>query len=171
MGTNSQREKGKRSSAGRIGEDGQELVEFALALVVLLMLMLGIFWFARGYNVHETITRAAREGARVAAMPLSHAVSSSDAYPDSKFVFDNNIAPVLTSGHLDPAGVENYQMVVRWVSQLEANDPAAQCGVVVSFDYPFTFFIPFTSLRLATVPLHTQVQMRRESQPTDGTCG
>src|SRR5260370_15672691 len=50
----------------RRGERGAELVEMAFALPILLTLLLGIIWFARAYNIYETMTRAARAGARVA---------------------------------------------------------------------------------------------------------
>ena len=44
-------------------------MEMALALPLLLTLLIGIFWGSRAYNIYETITRAAREGARVAVAP------------------------------------------------------------------------------------------------------
>ncbi len=50
----------------RSGERGAELVEMAFVLPLLLTLLIGVFWAARAYNIYETITRAAREGARVA---------------------------------------------------------------------------------------------------------
>jgi Flp pilus assembly protein TadG len=50
-------------------EAGAELVEAAIVIPLLLMLLLGIFWMGRAYNVYETITRAAREGARYAVLP------------------------------------------------------------------------------------------------------
>jgi len=49
--------------AGR-GEAGQALVEVAIALPILLALLVGIFEFARAYNIQQVITNAAREGAR-----------------------------------------------------------------------------------------------------------
>src|SRR5215470_15150057 len=47
-------------------ERGVELVEFAFILPLLLTLLIGIFWVGRAYNVYQTITRAAREGAQTA---------------------------------------------------------------------------------------------------------
>ena len=41
----------------------------ALILQVLLMLLIGLFWVGRACHVYGTITRAAREGARVAIAP------------------------------------------------------------------------------------------------------
>jgi Flp pilus assembly protein TadG len=47
-----------------LGDAGQALVEMAIALPILLALLVGIFEFARAYNVQQVITNAAREGAR-----------------------------------------------------------------------------------------------------------
>ena len=51
-----------RRAAGR--EAGQELVEFALILPLLLLLFLGIIEFGRAILAYNTIANAAREGAR-----------------------------------------------------------------------------------------------------------
>lgn len=45
------------------------MVEMAIALPILLALLVGIFEFARAYNVKQVITNAAREGAREAVLP------------------------------------------------------------------------------------------------------
>ncbi len=41
---------------------------------------------------------------------------------------------------------------------------AAECGVSVSFQYPYKFWLPFTSLNQQQVFLRAQAQMRAESQ-------
>jgi Flp pilus assembly protein TadG len=41
----------------------------ALALPILLLLLVGIFEFARAYSIKQTIVNAAREGARQAVLP------------------------------------------------------------------------------------------------------
>jgi TadE-like protein len=46
-------------------ERGQAIVEFALVLPVLLLLLLGVIFFARAYNLQQVLSGAAREGARV----------------------------------------------------------------------------------------------------------
>lgn len=47
-------------------ERGQSLVEFALVLPVLLLLFMGILDFGRAVYAYNTLSNAAREGARVA---------------------------------------------------------------------------------------------------------
>src|SRR6266849_513213 len=50
-------------------ERGAELVEAALVFPLLLALIVGGFWLGRAYNIYESMTRAAREGARFALAP------------------------------------------------------------------------------------------------------
>jgi Flp pilus assembly protein TadG len=45
-----------------------------------------------------------------------------------------------------------------------ANGGAGECGISVSFQYPFEFWLPFTSLENRTVNLRAQAQMRAETQ-------
>lgn len=49
-------------------EEGQGLVEFALVLPILLLFLLGIVEFGWLFNARISLTSAAREGARVAAV-------------------------------------------------------------------------------------------------------
>jgi hypothetical protein len=46
-----------------------ELVEFAIVMPLLCMVLFGMFWFGRAFNIYETLTRAAREGAAYGARP------------------------------------------------------------------------------------------------------
>ncbi len=46
------------------GTVGSEIAEAALVLPIFFMIMLGIYWFGRAFNVYATINHAAREGAR-----------------------------------------------------------------------------------------------------------
>jgi len=167
----------QRVSAGQTiargsAEKGAEVLEFAVVLTVLLSLLFGIFTMARAYNIYQTITRAAREGARAAVLPSSAATGG--AYMDASgvsqansTVFQNYIAPALRAANLDPNRVANYSEQVSW---LDAGDPSQQCGVKISFQYPYTLFLPMLKSNLTTIQLGTNVQMRRENQPSDGTC-
>jgi Flp pilus assembly protein TadG len=44
------------------------------------------------------------------------------------------------------------------------NGGAGECGISVSFQYPFQFWLPFTSLNKSTVNIRAQAQMRAETQ-------
>src|SRR6266567_4836787 len=84
------------------GEKGVELVEAAFVLPVLLMMLLGIIWMGRGYMIYETITRAAREGARYEVLPSCVSCGnapldapSSTCLGKSTSTFQNYVAPAL----------------------------------------------------------------------------
>jgi Flp pilus assembly protein TadG len=53
-------------------ESGQELVEYAMILPLLLVLLVGIIEFSIVIFSYETIANAAREGARIAIIPASN---------------------------------------------------------------------------------------------------
>ena len=53
-------------------EKGASAVEFALILPILVILVFGIFEFGIAFNNYITITHAAREGARLAAVDLNN---------------------------------------------------------------------------------------------------
>ena len=60
-------------------DGGAAAVEFALMLPLLLLLLFGIIDFGRALNAQITITQAAREGARLAALNLPNVTSRTQA--------------------------------------------------------------------------------------------
>lgn len=156
-------------------ETGAELVEAALILPVLLTLLFGIFWIGRAYNVYQTITRAAREGARFAAAPSC--ATCGNAFPtsgDIRTVVQNS----LTASSLDIRAVKNTapctngttgcdcpanDICIQTNTPLDPNDPLSNRvpGVIISFGYPFQLVLPFTRLG-QTITISTQVQTRQE---------
>ena len=50
-------------------DKGAELIEFALVFPLLLLVMVGIMDFGLLFQRYETVTNAAREGARIAVLP------------------------------------------------------------------------------------------------------
>jgi Flp pilus assembly protein TadG len=61
----------RRGGRGARREDGQALVEFALAIPFLLLLLTAILQFGSVYNQYEALTDAARTGARALALGYS----------------------------------------------------------------------------------------------------
>lgn len=140
-----------------VKESGAELFEFALVSIPLFMLLLGIVWMGRAYNVYETITRAAREGARYAVAPTCATCGNA---PPSASSVQTVVDGALTAGSLDPTKKTSYSFQTGVT--LNSGDNPTETGVVVSFSYPVTFAIPFTSLNASTITISTQVQMRQE---------
>ena len=69
----------RRACGGAARERGAAAVEFALLLPVLLLLVFGIIDFGRALNAQITLTQAAREGARLAAVGQPNVVGRTQA--------------------------------------------------------------------------------------------
>ncbi|GAH83835.1 unnamed protein product [marine sediment metagenome] len=67
-------------------EKGASAVEFAIILPILIILVFGIVQFGIAFNNYITITHAAREGARIAAVDLNN--------PDLKNIIIERAYPV-----------------------------------------------------------------------------
>ena len=97
---------------------GQALVEFALVLPLVLVLVISVFEFARAWNIHQVITDAAREGARIAVVgsandkdaatiqgeieaSVENALALAAVDPDDATITYNNLA----AGRGEPATV------------------------------------------------------------------
>lgn len=147
------------SESSRLRERGAEVVEAALVLPLLLTLLIGIFWAARAYNIYETLTRAAREGARVAVVPTCATCGNSFPAATSVQTAINN---VLTSAGMNTSGggitinIQQHQQL-----NLDPNNPTA-AWTIVSITYPYQFTLPFTNLNASTINISTQVQMLEE---------
>src|SRR5215467_16106012 len=90
-----------RRKLRRVRNCGAELVEMALVLPLLLTLLIGVFWAARAYNIYETITRAAREGARVAVAPTC--ATCGNSFPSTTTI-QTAVTNVLTSAGMNTSG-------------------------------------------------------------------
>ena len=128
-------------------EFGAELVEFAFVLPLLLMLIFGIFWFSRAYNVYETITRAAREGARVGAVPSC--ATCGNAFPTSATI-QTAVNNIMTAENVNPAGAGvSVNIQQHQALGLDPLNPAAQ-WTVITIGYPYKFTLPFISFTYTT---------------------
>ena len=162
--------------------EAAEIAEAALVMPVVFMFLLGIIWFGRAFNIYSTITQAAQQGAIVAARPTC-------ATCGSTFAFDTTVATAVTSvmqaSSLDPTRIKsgitqpgctassNIQICRQVIlnSTTAGSPPQACtagtqsqiCGVTVSFQYPFQFYLPFTSLNLSEIVLNAQGQSRMEN--------
>jgi hypothetical protein len=173
--------------------DGQEIAEVALVLPVVFMLLLGIVWFGRAFNIYSTITQAAQQGAITAARPVCATCSTTGGWNGTEFPNDttvgNTINAVMQASSIDPTKIPaNSNPPTPTFCPSPPNPPGAcsgtniticrevllnytigtppppsQCGVIVSFQYPFQFYLPFTSLNLKQITLSAQAQSRMEN--------
>jgi Flp pilus assembly protein TadG len=133
---------------------GQSLVEFAIVVVMLLLLVVGICEFGRAWNIYQIITNAAREGARLAALPAGF-TSAGDV--------QNRITSYLTAGGLN-AGQATISIGGAGVD----GGTGTQVSIAVSYPYQFVYVGPVIRLINAgataggAVTIQTQVVMRNE---------
>ena len=136
---------------------GAVVLEAALVLPLLLMLLIGMIWLGRAYNVAQTMTRAAREGARFAVIPSC--ATCGNSYPADSQV-RAMVDASLSASSLNPTRVTGYTLQRGVV--LNPGSAFPETGVAVSFSYPFQLVVPFTSANMTTIAIQTHVQMRQE---------
>jgi len=162
--------------------DGSQVAEAAAVMPVMFLIFLGIFWFGRAYNIYATINHAAREGARAAAVGSCATCGNTPLNGDQigQVVANAMLAskldplratPLMPSyNHCDgtPASCQQPpsgypQMCIYNSVVLNApNSGPPSCGVAISFQYPYQFYLPFSSLGGQAIQLKAQVQMAGE---------
>jgi len=160
--------------------DAAEIAEAALVLPIVFMMLLGIYWFGRALNTYETINHAAIEATRAVTL-YSCATCGNASTPSNAgavvqqvlqaSALDPNLATVIAGETVTgcaggtvacpstPVGSSSGNICVY--TNVQIGSPGT-CGVSVSFQYPYQFYFPFTSLDLQKLELKTRVQMRGE---------
>ncbi len=174
------------------GVEGAEIAEAAVVLPLVFMFLLGIVWFGRAFNIYSTITQAAQQGAVTAARPTCGTCGSLCGWGSTNFpcnaTVDSAVFSVLNASSLDTSQIMLHapstalppctlpppappggcspsasQITICRSVVLNSLSTPQQCGVVVSFQYPFQFYLPFTSLSLQQINLTAQAQSRMEN--------
>jgi Flp pilus assembly protein TadG len=135
-----------------LGDAGQALIEMAIALPILLALLVGIFEFARAYNVQQVITNAAREGAREGVVVIGTLAEIQDS------------ATARANNRLSDASISSATVNVSCPGGCNTG---AALTVTVAVDYTFVFIGPVLSLFSSgfgarTISLSSTSTMRRE---------
>jgi Flp pilus assembly protein TadG len=136
------------------GERGAELIEFALVLPLFLFVTAGIVDFGFVFQQYNVVTNAAREGARLAAVPNS-----------TRDAVQNRVNAYVKAGGLmaDPT------TEVAPVNIATVPGGPVYRGVRVKVSYPCQFMVvgalaSFFGGPLGAPTLHAQATMRHESQ-------
>jgi Flp pilus assembly protein TadG len=164
---------------------GAEIAEAAAVLPVMFMILIGIFWFGQAFSIYGTITRAAQDGARAAVAPYCTTCSTTNSPSLNAY---NAIQADMAAAHLNvsnivpltsytnPAPVDcssgntvtctnNGNVCIQMHVKLsQTSGTGAVCGAEVSFEYPYTFWLPFTSLNKQTIQMPAVAQVRMEAQ-------
>jgi hypothetical protein len=120
----------RRPSHRQHDERGAAAVEFAIVLPILIVLVFGIVEFSIAYNRQQGLHAAAREGARVAALPQT---SSSDVV---ERVHD------ALSGVLSDEDIDDATISVTPSATQPCNNQAPGTHVVVSVEIEHPISIP-----------------------------
>jgi Flp pilus assembly protein TadG len=169
-----------------------EIAEAALVLPLVFMFLLGIVWFGRAFNIYSTIQQAAQQGALAAARPSCASPTCGNNFGGGAAV-DTAVAAVMQASSVDLTQIvaggsasgpcspsPTYKITV--CQQVELNSypatspptacpsltpatptPSQICGVLVTFQYKYKSYLPFTSLNLSTIKLTAQAQTRMEN--------
>ena len=131
-------------------EKGQNLVEFALVVPLLLLLVIGIAEFGRAWMVKNILTGAAREAVRMAAVPAPAGMDNATWNAAINARADNILK---SAGITVPAGK---------IKVFLGGGTFEPVVVTVDYDFPVVIagFIP--GLDCTTIPLSSTTTMRRE---------
>lgn len=163
---------------------GTEIAEAAAVLPLMFLFMMGIFWFGQAFSIYGAITRAAEDGARAGAAPYCATCTITNS-PATNAV--NAVNASLLASKLDPtkipvpsspptftacsgatnacATVSGSNVCVQQSVQISnTSGGSTVCGVSVSFQYPFQFWLPFTSLNKQRILLNASARVRMETQ-------
>jgi Flp pilus assembly protein TadG len=179
----------RKTAQQLLGETrGAEIAEAAAVLPLMFTMILGIFWFGQAFRIYGTITRAAQEGARAAAAPpcttcvvatlpatnatnaVQGALAAAHLDPGQVVPLGSYVTPALfdcTSGAsvaCQNVGTPASNVCVQTRVRLSAPGPSGTvCGVSVSFDYPYQFWLPFTTLNKQRIKIQATARVRLET--------
>jgi Flp pilus assembly protein TadG len=120
---------------------GSQIVEFAVALPLLLVMVVGIFDFGNAYNIKQKVTNVAREAARMgASQPTGDLTQPS---PASILEIRDMVSSALQAGRLSDCGLGTTAAVAggaatpwKWTFTTSCGTPG---NVVLSVDRGYVF--------------------------------
>jgi Flp pilus assembly protein TadG len=168
---------------------GAEIAEAAAVLPLMFMILIGIFWFGQAFSMYGTITRAAQDGVRAGVAPYCttctpgsnsqnqnafNAVQASmsaakldvtkAAYPSSIPALNSCSSGVSVACASGITGNTNNVCIQSQVLMSSTPSQGGVCGISVSFQYPFQFWLPFTSLNKQKIWVMASAHARVENQ-------
>lgn len=157
----------QRSRNSYHGERGADIFEAALVLPLVLTIIFAMYSFGRGWDVYQTMTRAAREGVRQAVTTdCAMCADGGMEYQPSSYIQNSVVFPALQAAGLHTNNSVLVNSYHQGITTLDATGNV--CGAYITFSYPYQLKLPFLTTTITTITLTTRVQMRLESQPS--TC-
>jgi hypothetical protein len=136
-----------RLSAGAVSDRGSQIVEFAVALPLLVVFVVGIFDFSGAFTQKQKLTNAARDAARAAAAdPITDICASCSGIPvsvqDAFYTIDNFLIAnqINDCGIAPPAGSMQPQPTPStWKFQVAGSGlngcPSAGLTIIINRGY------------------------------------
>ncbi len=164
---------------------GSEIAEAAAVLPLMFMVLLGIFWFGQAFSIYGAITRAAQEGARAGSVPYCVTCNSPNTPAQNAA---SAVQVALQNSRLDPTqarrpapvpvlyscsdgttavlcgGSSSNFCIQTPVEITNTLGATGLCGVSVSLQYPFRFWLPFTSINNQTIWISASARVRSENR-------
>ncbi len=152
----------KRSISWFASQDvGAQIAEFAAVAPLLVMVIFGILWFGRAFNIYTTVNHAVRNAAQAAA--TRSCASCGNTFPTTGSVETDVIDPILSASHLDPAQKQNFT-IVHGVIENPSSSPRVT-GAKVTLSYPYNFKLNgITCCPVALTPLTLGVTINAQAQ-------
>jgi Flp pilus assembly protein TadG len=130
------------------GEQGAQLVEFAVSLPLLVLFVVGIFDFSNAFTLKQKLTNIARDAARVAARDPANDLQSTSGPPLSVRDAFQDIDLYLLANNLNDCAVANPTVTapLTWTYTGTTNCPPG--GLVITINRGYYF--PLTGASLPT---------------------
>lgn len=141
-------------------DSGVEIAEAAFVLPLVFLLIFGILWLGRAFNIYTTLNRAAQEAAATGAMQTPASLGNTLA--DQGYVTTNVINPILAAAHLDTTKVNVTQFDQNAVL---SSGPPEELGTIVTITYPYAFKLNgITCCPLTLTPITSGITLTAHAQ-------
>jgi Flp pilus assembly protein TadG len=90
-------------------DQGAQIAEFAAVVPMLVMMIFGILWFGRAFNIYTTVNRATRSAAEAAALHTCATCGNGTTSRDD--ILTNVVDPILAASHLAPPDNADFDVV------------------------------------------------------------
>lgn len=121
--------------------EGSELLEFALALPLILVMLVGLLDFAQAYHVKQVLANAAREGARVAISEPRAGLTGSGSPPDTVQSVKDDVTTYIQNAGINTSFINANATAasnLTWTYYTTTNCPSGTCGLKLEMNYQIT---------------------------------
>lgn len=162
-------------------EQGQAIVEFALIMPILIILLMGVVFFAMAFNLQMVLNAAAREGARAWAsnradtspcLVTDNSLADHYCEPDDRASgFNTNVVPLVRK-YLSDNGYDGVKIVFakvlvtkqewdaqQWSQTVFSVEDATKVKLIITYAYN----LPTAALNFEVITLQADYTFKRGS--------